>query len=397
MRGVGEEMMTFRQRFQSMMDFKKPDRIPWAELIGETLWLWIYAGKIDPRQIKTRPGCPGNEEFLITLDFPISVNDFPTETFGCMNEWGLRFPNDKGPIPRYVIKELTETDDYYEVRANTGVQMRRTKHGGFSGYAMPMFTHWPVKDTKTWNEYKKRLDPEDPRRMPKDWDPIDYEEMFKSFDAGPTRITFNGLYSFGAQLMGIEDWNTVFFRNPELAHEIADYWEYFTINVFKPVLDVIGKYIDTTWWWEDFAERHGPFISRRTFEQFFLPHYKNVARFLRDKGIRHLQLDSDGNFESILDLLIEAGIDGIWPLEVNAGMDAGKLRDRYGRKLWFGGNIDKREVTAGGERMKREVDKKLEVAEQGGYAPGLDHLVPADMTYEKFTEYADYMKKKLDL
>jgi Uroporphyrinogen decarboxylase (URO-D) len=389
--------MTFRQRYQAMMDFKRPDRIPWAEQIGETLWLWMYAGKIDPRLIKTRPGCPGEDKLLMTSDFPVTIFDFPVEVFGCMNLWGLTFQNDKGPIPRYVIKNITETENLLEVRANTGVHVKHMKRGDFSGYSMPMFTDWPVRDRETWSQYKKRLDPNDPRRMPLDWDAIDYMEVFRSFDKGPTRLNFNGLYGFGAQLMGMESWNTVFFKNPELASEIADYWEYFVIELFRPVLDVLGEYVDTTWWWEDFAERHGPFVSPRTFEKFFLPHYKRVAKFLHSKGIRHIMVDSDGNFESILDLMIEAGIDGIWPLEVNAGMDAGKLGDRYGRKLWFGGNIDKREVTAGGERMKREVDKKLEVAEQGGYAPGLDHLVPADMTYEKFVEYADYMKKKLDL
>lgn len=32
-------------------------------------------------------------------------------------------------------------------------------------------------------------------------------------------------------------------------------------------------------------------------------------------------MDSDGNTEPILDLVIGAGITGHWPLEVNSGMD----------------------------------------------------------------------------
>jgi DNA-binding ferritin-like protein (Dps family) len=391
-------MMTPRQRYNAIMDHSKPDRIPWAEWFdSETLWRWVYAGKINPGLIRTRPGCQGGGAFLITVDYPLFISDFPTETFGCMSTPGLFFTNDKGPIPRYMIKLVSNAENYYEVRADTGVNLRHTKHGDFSWYKMPMYTDWPVRDRKTWAEYKKRFDPTDVRRMPKDWNPSDYEELFKSFQWGPTRISFNGLYGFGAQIMGIEEWNIVFFKDPDLAHEIADFWEYFTIELFRPALDVIGKYVDTTWWWEDFAERHGPFVSRRTFEKFFLAHYKKVAEFLHKKGVSHIMIDSDGNFESILDMLVEAGIDGLWPLEVNASMDVGKLRDKYGKKLWFGGNIDKREVIVGGDRMKKEVDRKLEIAEQGGYSPGLDHLVPAEMSYESFLNYAEYVKKKLGL
>jgi len=33
--------------------------------------------------------------------------------------------------------------------------------------------------------------------------------------------------------------------------------------------------------------------------------------------------------------------------------------------------------------------------ETGGYIVGLDHLVPVEFTFQKFKEYADYIKQKL--
>ena len=36
-------------------------------------------------------------------------------------------------------------------------------------YNMPMYLDWPVKDRASWNEYKKRLDPNTPERWPADW------------------------------------------------------------------------------------------------------------------------------------------------------------------------------------------------------------------------------------
>ena len=107
-------------------------------------------------------------------------------------------------------------------------------------------------------------------------------------------------------------------------------------------------------------------------------------------------MDSDGNIKPILDLIIEAGITGLWPLEVNAGMDAREIRKKYGSKLFLIGNLDKRGLAAGGERMRREVDSKVPMLKElGGYIPGADHLIHVEFTLEKFKEYSEYLKKHL--
>ena len=43
--------------------------------------------------------------------------------------------------------------------------------------------------------------------------------------------------------------------------------------------------------------------------------------------------------------------------------------------------------------MRKEVDSKVpELKELGGYIPGMDHVVPPEVTFEKFKEYAEYVK-----
>jgi len=107
-------------------------------------------------------------------------------------------------------------------------------------------------------------------------------------------------------------------------------------------------------------------------------------------------MDSDGNLYPLLDLIVEAGITGLWPLEVNAGMDALAVKKKYGNRLFLVGNLDKREISLGGERMRREVDSKVPaLKEMGGYIPGSDHLIHVEFPYERFLEYAAYIKKAL--
>jgi len=53
-------------------------------------------------------------------------------------------------------------------------------------------------------------------------------------------------------------------------------------------------------------------------------------------------------------------------------------------------------VLLGGNAMKKEVDSKVPVLkEMGGYMPGADHVIPVEMTLEKFREYAEYIKPLL--
>lgn len=49
---------------------------------------------------------------------------------------------------------------------------------------------------------------------------------------------------------------------------------------------------------------------------------------------------SDGNLDPIMDDLVEAGIAGINPIEPLAGMDIGRLKKRYGKRLILVGNVD---------------------------------------------------------
>ena len=111
-------------------------------------------------------------------------------------------------------------------------------------------------------------------------------------------------------------------------------------------------------------------------------------------GSHRLQIHLEG--KGTPTVIIEAGITGVWPLEVNSNMNALELKKEYGEKLFLIGNLDKRELAKGGVDMKREVDQKVPpLKEMGGYIPGADHLIHGEFTLKAFTEYVEYIKKLL--
>jgi len=388
--------MTPRERVKAVIHFKKPDILPWIEnFYDETIVKWFREG-LNAGEITIIEWVISARDGLLLLNWPAVLGFDPYSYFGCQNLFGCYVPIDVGPIPRFKRKVLRENERYIELMTETGAIAKRLKSARYTWYSMPMFVSFPVKNRKTWEEYKKRLNPEDPRRYPKDWHKDDYIEVFESYQAGNTILTFTGFYGFGAQLMGIENFNVLYYKDRELLEDMAEHWEYFTIETIRDAVETLKDRIDMIYWWEDMAEKHGPCISPKIFKEVFLPHYKRVTNFLKRNKIDRILVDSDGNINPILDLFVEAGLTGLWPLEVGSGMNAIDIRKKYGNKFFLIGNLDKREIVKGGEPMKREIDSKVPVLKElGGYIPGLDHLVPVEFTFEKFKEYCDYLKKYL--
>jgi len=386
---------TPRERFNATIHFRKSEPLPWAENIyDETVIEWVKQGlPIDQiTSIEWEMGRGGTQ----LINWPALKGFKPHNQFGCQNFFGCIAPVDIGPIPRFKQQPLNVTERYAEFLTETGARARRSKTGEYAWYNMPMFVEFPVKDRVSWQAYRVRLNPSDPRRYPKDWDADSYMKTFEEYQDGITMLRFNGFYGFGAELMGIPTFNIMFYKDPELIHDMIEYWEYYIIETIRNAVEALKDRIDVIYWWEDMADRHGPCISPKLYREFLLPHYKRVTGFLVKNKIDRIMMDSDGNINPILDLIVEAGITGTWPLEVNAGMNAITVRQKYGDKLFLAGNLDKVELMKGEGAMKSEVESKVPLLkEMGGYIPGADHLIPVEMTLAKFREYADYIKKFL--
>ncbi|MGQ9781381.1 MAG: hypothetical protein ACUVQ8_03900 [Nitrososphaeria archaeon] len=158
-------MMTPRERIRAVMDFKKPDMLPWCEkFYDETLVKWFGEGlpadKILVIDWEVRTGS------VSLLNWPILKGMDPFPYFGCYNFSGLSVPLDLGPIPRFRQGIVNETDRHFDVLTQTGAILRRFKKAEYTWYNMPMFLEFPVKDRETWEKYRFRLDPFTPGRYP---------------------------------------------------------------------------------------------------------------------------------------------------------------------------------------------------------------------------------------
>jgi uroporphyrinogen-III decarboxylase len=106
-----------------------------------------------------------------------------------------------------------------------------------------------------------------------------------------------------------------------------------------------------------------PAFLRRT----FVPMLARVCAPLRAAGIKVI-FHSDGNVTELVDDMLEAGIDGLNPIEPMAGMDIGALKRRYRGRLILVGNVDCSQVLPLGtpEQVVEATREVLRVAGPGG-------------------------------
>jgi uroporphyrinogen decarboxylase len=98
-----------------------------------------------------------------------------------------------------------------------------------------------------------------------------------------------------------------------------------------------------------------------------------------------VMMHNDGNLWAVMDDLVDAGIAGFHPVERAAGMDLGRIKERYAGRLCPIGNIDNKTTMVRGtpEEVRREAVACIRTAgPRGGYVLATDHSLHDDIPLE---------------
>ncbi len=141
------------------------------------------------------------------------------------------------------------------------------------------------------------------------------------------------------------------------------------------------------WIYDDMAYNDGPMFSPASFEKVFLPAYRHMVQTYKQAGARYVFLHSDGDIRPLLDMLVDAGIDGINPLEKRAHMDAIELRKRYPRLILTGGMCNTNTLIYGpASKIEAETCQLIDLGRNGGVIIGT-HSVSPEIPLEHFELY----------
>ena len=331
---------------------------------------------------------------------PEAVGDFTWDWFVCEPGLGLDrreyIPVHFGFMPPFERKVLEETPDYEVIRNANGVVTKALKAGTVDGGRMCMdqYLEFPVKRPEDFADIKRRLVAGIPQRYPEDlderiaaWTQRDYPLVLG------TNCAANGFYWRAREFMGTEALSYAWFEQPKLVHEMMEFYADFIIETSRPVLERVQvEYFTLN---EDLAMKSGPLLGPGQYREFIFPHLKRMVAFFRDHGTKYFALDTDGDPTVLVPLMMDAGVDTLWPIERAAGVSPQGWRRQFGKSLRLWGGVDKRVLTRGPEVIRAHLRELIPLVEEGGYIPTIDHTVPPDVSWDNWRYYIEYKRALL--
>lgn len=355
--------MNDRERFLNVMNYKPVDHGVYGAGVAawpETLERW-----------KTEGYDPAVEPL------------FKTDHWGIIGHWF--FPNP--PFEHKVIEEDDRTILYIN---HEGILMRERKDNPYS--SMPQFVKFPVESREEFRRfYKERMQPDLAARVGQDY--VQKLAAYRDRDFPLVVISdrWGGFFGGLRGMVGVERLCTLFYDDPAFVEEMMEAVADFIIAMMGQVLDHTD--IDVYGFWEDMAYKTGPLIGPDMLRKYALPRYKRVVEFVRSRGVEFISLDSDGDISSLIPIWLDAGINILYPFEVQCGMDVVQVRKQYGRdlRIWYG--IDKRALARGPEAIDAELERVRPLIEEGGYIAGPDHSMPPDVPFANYVYYMNALRK----
>lgn len=371
--------MTHRDRWKRTMAFLPVDHVPDEEFgfWPQTLDRWYTEGL--PRSV-----CFGGLWPTAGYWGEKSIYDY----FGFAPRYAV--PVRLGVWPEFEAKVLEEQEDYKVIQNEEGATCLVHKDGAPS---MPHYLRYPIETREDWQKFlDDRLVADSPGRYPSNWDEMKKEWANRDYPLG---IGIGSLFGWLRNWLGIEAIAIACCEDPDWVHEMMEnLTELFLAGMKQAVTEVD---LDFASFWEDMAYKSGPLISPNMFREFMVPRYQRVTSFLNEHGINVIDVDCDGNIHSLVEHWLDAGINCMTPLEIAAGTSPERLRDQFGQRLLMMGGVDKRVLNQGKEAVRKEVARVAKLAEQGGYIPHLDHLVPYNISFDEYRYYLDAKRDALGI
>jgi len=357
--------------------------------IYTTAWTYKWKGSKNDKEIKLPNGIGiwGGALYWPSQGFPL---DKDVAGYFNFDKSEILVNVEQLFLPHFDIEVIEEDESSLIYIDLDGVKRKYLKKEA----TIPTSLDWPIKDWKTWNIIKdERLRLENiGKRFPKNWPSLvkEYKNRDYPLVLGGYPI---GLFGTLAHLLGYENLFYFYYDAPDLIHDILTTFTNLWISIWEEVLSQVN--VDCIHLWEDVSSGRGSMISPDIFKQFMTPNYKKLTDFVKNKGVNIILLDTDGDCNELIPMFLEAGITGLYPMEVSAGMDVISARKKY-PNLQIMGGIPKSDISIGKKRID-EILKDTEILlKSGGYIPFGDHLIPPEVPWEYFKYYREKLNDLID-
>lgn len=288
--------------------------------------------------------------------------------------------------PPFEGKTVDETETTYIVINADGLLAEIPKSGQST---IPHFMRSSITTPDDWQRVKEeRFRRDDPARK------VDVEAIKQQHP--PERDYPLGV-SCGSMIGRIRDMLTfqgLAFATYDYPEMVEDMVETACVLVEDFLDQVLGQIdFDLATGWEDICFKNGPIISVPFFKSVIVPRYARIGKKLREAGIDLWWTDCDGDVRPLIPGFLEAGLNTMFPFEVNGSGHPGETLDKYGPELRIVGGFDKLVMIKGKEAIREYMESLVPWVERGGFIPHCDHRCPPDVTPENYLYYLDLKER----
>jgi hypothetical protein len=251
---------------------------------------------------------------------------------------------------------------------------------------LPAPDYWP-KTIRGLKTFSRRLDPEDPRRLPADW--REKVQHWKTRDY-PLILRVHRGYFLS---MGVHGWHRfidaieLLADDPRLVETWMNMYAEFSARLAEKILREAK--VDAALFSEPIGGNHGSLISPQMYSSFVLKSYRPILDVLHNFGVSIIIYRTYANTRVLLPAVIEAGFNCLWACECNPeAMDYRVIRQEYGKDLRLIGGIDSDSLRKDQQEIQRSVMQTVPaLLEQGGFIPLADGRVREDVSFANYVYY----------
>jgi len=253
--------MNPRERFNAMMNFKKPDQP----------YIWTFP---------IRPATISEWE---KQGFPKGAD--PCKIIGY--DWMESLMLATSHFPEFEKKIVEEKDGHIIYIDEEGALREDAVADQGTGFVTRKWLKFPVTNREEFIKMtKERYNADDPARRLENWDEMKAKTKNAQY---PVQLTIQGFFWTIRQWMGFEETCMKFFEDPALIEEMLDFILEHNIKLAQKHFG--GTEIDMVVINEDMAYKTASMISPKLVKQYMVPRYKKLVKVLKEMGVKWVVID----------------------------------------------------------------------------------------------------------
>ncbi|MFH1566492.1 MAG: uroporphyrinogen decarboxylase family protein, partial [Gemmatimonadota bacterium] len=148
---------------------------------------------------------------------------------------------------------------------------------------------------------------------------------------------------------------------------------------------------------QDMAGSNGPLVSPAMFRRMCLPFLEERLARVKERGVQVI-FHNCGNNIPLMEMFLDCGIDCYQSLQTTAGMEVGRLKERFGERVSFWGGVPVELLIAGTpDEVRQAVRTAMERgAPGGGFILGPSHSIAMNTGYDNFMAMLDEFDRLRD-